>query len=230
GDPGVRRRQGHPHGGAVARARRRPRAGARREPAGLPRRSEGRPRRAHAAARARPRADHRERPLNRAPENAWRVHLRAGRVGLRPLATSDARAWNEGRRRNADWLKPWEATVPPGDTSAPRTFRALVRDLRRQAREGRAHPLAETVADHFAGQLTVTNIVGGSARWAQLGYWVDRRHAGQNVIPTAVALVVDHCIFELKLHRIEVAIRPENTASLRVVDKLGFTEFGYAPG
>jgi ribosomal-protein-alanine N-acetyltransferase len=134
------------------------------------------------------------------------------------------------RGRNLEWLRPWEATVPPGDTTAPRTFRALARDLRRQAREGRALPFAVTVDDRFAGQLTVTNIVGGSARWAQLGYWVDQRYAGQNVIPTAVALVVDHCLFELNLHRIEVAIRPENTASLRVVDKLGFTEIGYAPG
>ena len=158
------------------------------------------------------------------------MELRAGRVGLRPLAASDARAWNEVRRRNADWLRPWEATVPPGDSSAPRSFRALVRDLRRQARERRALPFAVTVDDVFAGQVTVTNIVGGSARWAQVGYWVDRRYAGQNVIPTAVALVVDYCLLELHLHRIEVAIRPENKASLRVVEKLGFTEVGYAKG
>ncbi len=158
------------------------------------------------------------------------MELRAGRVGLRPLAFSDARAWTEARRRNADWLRPWEATVPPGDNSAPRSFRALVRDLRRQARERRALPFAVTVDGAFAGQLTVTNIVGGSARWAQVGYWVDRRYAGQNVIPTAVALVVDYCLLELRLHRIEVAIRPENTASLRVVEKLGFPEVGYAKG
>ena len=158
------------------------------------------------------------------------MHLRAGRVGLRPLSGGDATAWNEVRRRNVEWLRPWEATVPPGDTSAPRTFRALVRDLRRQARARRALPFAVTVDDQFAGQVTVTNIVGGSARWAQVGYWVDRRYAGQGVIPTAVALAVDYCLLELRLHRIEVAIRPENTASLRVVEKLGFTEIGYAPG
>jgi [ribosomal protein S5]-alanine N-acetyltransferase len=146
------------------------------------------------------------------------------------LAVSDARAWHEVRRRNAEWLRPWEATVPPGDTTAPRTFRGLVRDLRRQARERRALPFAVTVDGVFAGQVTVTNIVGGSARWAQIGYWVDQRFAGQNVIPTAVALTVDHCMFDLHLHRIEVAIRPENTASLRVVEKLGFNEIGYAPG
>jgi [ribosomal protein S5]-alanine N-acetyltransferase len=161
---------------------------------------------------------------------SWQVELRSGRVGLRPLSTRDAGAWSEIRRRNADWLRPWEATVPPGDTSAPRTFRALVRDLRRQASHNRALPFAVTVDGAFAGQVTVTNIVGGSARWGQVGYWIDRRHAGQNVIPTAVALVVDYCLAELRLHRIEVAIRPENTASLRVVEKLGFPEVGYARG
>lgn len=133
------------------------------------------------------------------------------------------------RARNAAWLAPWEATVPPGDTTAPRTFRGLVRDLRRQAREGRALPFAVTVDDTFAGQLTVTNIVGGSARFAQLGYWVDQRYAGRGVMPTAVAMATDYCLFEMGLHRMEVAIRPENRASLRVVEKLGFTEIGYAP-
>lgn len=157
------------------------------------------------------------------------MELRAGHVGLRPLRMSDAQAWHEVRRRNAAWLTPWEATVPPGDRTAPKTFRGLVRDLRRQARERRALPFAVTVDEEFAGQVTVSNITGGSARWGQVGYWVDQRHAGRGVIPTAVALVVDYCLLELDLHRIEVAIRPENTASLRVVEKLGFTEIGYAP-
>jgi ribosomal-protein-alanine N-acetyltransferase len=157
------------------------------------------------------------------------VDLHSGRVGLRPLTLRDAPSWKAVRARNRDWLKPWEATVPPGDSSAPATFRGMVRDLRAQARSGRALPFAVTVDDVFAGQLTVSNIVGGSARWGQVGYWLDREYAGHGVMPTAVAMAVDHCLFEIGLHRIEVAIRPENTASLRVVEKLGFREFGYAP-
>lgn len=156
------------------------------------------------------------------------MELRSGRVGLRPLRMSDGRAWKEVRARNEEWLRPWEATVPAGERSTPRTFRGLVRDLRRQARDLRCLPFAVTVEDVFAGQLTVTNIVGGSARWGQVGYWIDQRYAGQGIIPTAVAMAVDHCLFAMNLHRIEVAIRPENTASLRVVEKLGFTEYGYA--
>lgn len=148
---------------------------------------------------------------------------------LRPLSLQDGRAWREVRARNAEWLRPWEATVPVGDTSAPRSFRSLVRDLHRQARAGRALPFALTVEDAFAGQVTVSNIVGGSARFASIGYWIDVRYAGRGYMPTAVALAVDHCLFEMGLHRIEIAIRPENAASLRVVEKLGFREIGYAP-
>ena len=39
---------------------------------------------------------------------------------------------------------------------------------------------------------------------------------------TAVALATDVCFRELGLHRMEICIRPENSASLRVVQKLGF--------
>ncbi len=44
--------------------------------------------------------------------------------------------------------------------------------------------------------------------------------------PTAVALVTDHAFLECGLHRVEINIRPENTASLRVVQKLGFRDEG----
>ena len=48
-------------------------------------------------------------------------------------------------------------------------------------------------------------------------------------MPTAVALAVDHCFGVLRLHRMEVNIRPENAASLRVVEKLRFRYEGLRP-
>ncbi|SCD87046.1 ribosomal-protein-alanine N-acetyltransferase [Streptomyces sp. SolWspMP-sol7th] len=64
---------------------------------------------------------------------------------------------------------------------------------------------------------------------AHVGYWVDQDIAGRGVMPTAVALAVDHCFFRMGLHRIEVCIRPENGPSRRVVEKLGFREEGLRP-
>ena len=148
---------------------------------------------------------------------------------LRPLATSDVDAWRSARQRNAAWLLPWDATVPPGSTARPTSFRVLVRRLERQARAGTTYPFAVEVDGRFAGQVTVNNIVRGSAQFASVGYWLDREFAGHGVMPRAVAMAIDHCFSACGLHRIEVAIRPENSNSLRVVEKLGLSEVGYAP-
>jgi ribosomal-protein-alanine N-acetyltransferase len=39
-------------------------------------------------------------------------------------------------------------------------------------------------------------------------------------------MVVDHCFGAVGLHRVEANVRPENAASRRVVEKLGFREEG----
>jgi ribosomal-protein-alanine N-acetyltransferase len=161
--------------------------------------------------------------------SGWPVWLSSEDVTVRPLAYSDARAWRESRRRNATWLRPWDATVPPGSDARPSTFRSLVWRLHKQARAGTTYPFAVEVDGHFAGQITVNNIVRGSAQFASIGYWLDHEYAGRGVMPRAVAMVIDHCFVTAKLHRIEIAIRPENTNSLRVVEKLGLREIGYAP-
>lgn len=159
----------------------------------------------------------------------WPARLAHADVVLRPLSGRDAAAWREVRARNADWLAPWDATTPPGWPQRPRTFRALVRTLGRQARAGQAMPFAVVHRGRFVGQVTVNNIVRGSAQFASVGYWLDRAVAGRGIMPTAVALVIDHCFTQAGLHRVEIAVRPENTNSLRVVEKLGLREVGFAP-
>ncbi len=159
----------------------------------------------------------------------WPVWLTTDEITLRPLAMRDRQAWRAARLRNTSWLRPWDATVPPGSSGRPASYRSLVRRLNKQAREGVTMPFAIEVDGRFAGQVTVNNVVRGSAQFASIGYWLDRDFAGHGVVPRAVALVIDHCFFTAGLHRIEIAIRPENSNSLRVVEKLELDEVGYAP-
>ncbi|BDZ42698.1 N-acetyltransferase GCN5 [Paraoerskovia sediminicola] len=150
----------------------------------------------------------------------------AGRLELRPLHRRDADDWMDLRARNATWLDRWEATSPhPGTGSAP-TFGEYVRTLSSQGRAGTALPFAVDLEDELVGQLTVSSITRGSLESASIGYWVGEHVAGRNVIPTAVAMATDYCFSVLGLHRIEINIRPENRASLRVVEKLGFRDEG----
>ena len=65
---------------------------------------------------------------------------------------------------------------------------------------------------------------------AFLGYWIDERHAGRELVPEAVVLVLRYAFETLGLHRIEAAIVPRNQASRRVAEKLGMREEGTARG
>ncbi len=154
--------------------------------------------------------------------SVWPVVLNDGPVTLRPLRQRDATAWRAVRLRNVAWLQPWEATVPAGVGEVAPSFGVMVRRLRLEAREGRALPFVIEYEGQLVGQLTVGGIGWGSLRAGHVGYWIDSAVAGRGIMPTAVALAVDHCFRELGLHRIEVAIRPENLRSQRVIAKLGF--------
>ena len=133
----------------------------------------------------------------------------------------DARAWRELRSVNAEWLRPWDATLPAPDPGVPATYRAMIRLHNREAREGRALALGIFEGRDLVGQLTVGGLAWGSLRGGYVGYWVDQRRAGRGIVPTSVAMAIDHSFGSLDLHRIEINIRPENAASLRVVEKLG---------
>ena len=158
--------------------------------------------------------------------------LTQGDITLRPLRHTDSARWREVRRRNVEWLTPWEATLPPeavADGESAPTFSTMVRRLRRDGREGRALPWGIAYEGRLVGQLTVGGIAYGSLRAAYIGYWIDRDVAGRGIMPTAVAMACDYCLDVLHLHRIEINIRPENTASLRVVEKLGVQREGTRP-
>ncbi len=142
-------------------------------------------------------------------------------VVLRPLTAADGPTFQSVRRVNATWLEPWDATSPDPDAPS-RSFEELLEQYEADAVSGRGLPLVVEVDGRLVGQVNAGTIVLSSFRSFVVGYWVSRSVAGQMVVPTALALVSDHLFGRQGLHRVEVNIRPENTASLSVVRKLGF--------
>lgn len=143
-----------------------------------------------------------------------------GRISLRLVKQRDARALQAELLNNRAWLRPWEATSPDGPVSFD--MRLGIRRLLQQYRDGGGVPFVMEYDGEIAGQLNVWGIARGSLSSATIGYWVGERFAGRDITPTCVALATDVCFRELGLHRMEICIRPENKASLRVVEKLGF--------
>ena len=162
-------------------------------------------------------------------------------VVLRPLKRADAEEFAEVRVANRDWLQPWDATLPGAGVSGAdvrggslreerAAFHSMRRALQSQARRGVALPFALEVDGRFRGQVTAASIQWGSISSVQIGYWIDSRLAGRGLMPLAVAMATDACFFDLGLHRVEINIRPENSKSLRVVEKLGFRFEGLRRG
>ena len=153
------------------------------------------------------------------------VDLSSGDVRVRLVRLRDARTLEKLLRENRSWLAQWEATFPhQRESVAPSVgeLRAAIRSFYGHYRNGTMLPFVVELRGTLVGQLNVSAITHGSLANATLGYWISRDAAGQGVIPTAVALVTDYCFSRLRLHRMEICVRPENAPSLAVVRKLGF--------
>lgn len=146
--------------------------------------------------------------------------LAHGDVKLRVVRMRDVKALEKLLVDNRSWLRPWEATSP----SAPLRWdvRGQVRGLLRSLDDGSGIPFVIESDGKIVGQLNVANILYGSVSSAVIGYWLAEGYAGRQIAPTSVALVTDYLFNVVGLHRVEIAIRPENAASIRVVQKLGF--------
>jgi ribosomal-protein-alanine N-acetyltransferase len=61
---------------------------------------------------------------------------------------------------------------------------------------------------------------------AELGYWLALAHHGRGLMTEAAGAVLGCAFARLGLHKVTVRAFAQNTASLRVIEKLGFTRVG----
>lgn len=162
------------------------------------------------------------------PDVLGGLRVRAGEVALRPVRLRDGAAWSALRLRDRAHLEPWEPSMPGTWTQRHSTAEWPGRWmlLRSVARRGAALPFVITVDGRLAGHVMIGNVVREPLLSGYVGYWCDRELTGAGVTTAAVALAVDHCFGPVGLHRLEATVRPENAASRRVLEKLGFREEG----
>ena len=82
--------------------------------------------------------------------------------------------------------------------------------------------IADGDIQRFIGQVTLGGIVMGAYRGGYIGYWIDQRYSGRGYTTRAVVALTDYAFSVLKLHRIEINLRPENIASQKVAEKAGY--------
>ncbi len=169
------------------------------------------------------------------------TQLRAKRVLLRPLVLGDFDGWREVRQRNRNWLLKWEPKPPPGqpdDTESKPAFNARcgAREREWQLGTGYGFGIFVSSAGHrahgeawaLAGEINLSGVQRGPFQNTYVGYWIDEAQAGNGYVPESLVTVARFAFEDLRLHRLQVAIIPRNTASRRVVEKLELRDEGIA--
>jgi ribosomal-protein-alanine N-acetyltransferase len=81
----------------------------------------------------------------------------------------------------------------------------------------------------LAGSVTISNIVRRNFNSAYLGYAAFVPHAGKGLMSAGLQAVIGEAFRGLALHRLEANVQPGNTASIALVERLGFRLEGRSP-
>lgn len=156
----------------------------------------------------------------KAPTRPARFH-----VQLRPPLRADAAAFIAAalasRRLHAPWV------TPP---TTPEAFAAFVRRYggRPRVTDHAGFLVLDAKDGGIVGVFNFSQIVRGVLQSAYLGYYGFAAYTRQGLMTEGFVLALDRAFGELGLHRVEVNVRPENSRSIALVERVGFEREGYS--
>jgi GrpB-like predicted nucleotidyltransferase (UPF0157 family)/RimJ/RimL family protein N-acetyltransferase len=81
----------------------------------------------------------------------------------------------------------------------------------------------------IVGIFNINEIVRGLFQNAYLGFYVVADYAGKGYMSAGLKLVLSNAFNDLKLHRLEANIQPDNSLSIQLIKKNGFRYEGFSP-
>jgi len=149
--------------------------------------------------------------------------LTGPRVRLRWLTAADVGALHE-IFSNADVMRYW-SHKPFADEGEARELLAAIE--RRFAEQTLFQwGIARLDDERIVGTCTLYSVDARNLR-AELGYALGRAHWGQGLMGEALGLLLAFAFGPLGLRRLEADVDPDNAASIRALERLGFQREGY---
>ncbi|MEK3988553.1 MULTISPECIES: GNAT family N-acetyltransferase [Robertmurraya] len=150
-------------------------------------------------------------------------------IYLRFFKTSDASELANLQTRNREFFQRVSPLLPEAFYTEDHQ-RIRIERVLKKTDEGQlyAFGIFLKATDKLIGDISLTQIARGDLQSCYTGFTLDKEYNGKGYTTEALQLVVDFAFRELKLHRIEAGAMPDNLASIRVLEKVGFKKEGIA--
>ncbi len=85
------------------------------------------------------------------------------------------------------------------------------------------------ISEELIGIITLSQVEYGGILSARLGYTMKHTMSNRGIMTAQIAQVLDFCRHQLRLHRVEATVLPQNIASKRLLQRHGFHKVGVIP-
>lgn len=152
------------------------------------------------------------------------------RLILRLLETKDTVNVLSFYNRNRDHFEPWEQKRSPNfyTYNYQYTSLAIEKELINTKKMLRFWIFLKKNSNLIIGSINFYNITEGCFSNCQVGYKIDQNYIGMGFTYEAIKFALKVLKKEYKLHRVEARIMPSNIYSIKLIEKLGFSNEGLA--
>ena len=157
--------------------------------------------------------------------------LSANGLILRPLGYSDEAAFIKALNRSRLPLRRWIPLESQGDSASDYFHHQVIKAIQGDKSNTACRRAIFLDDNTFVGMVNLIKIERGMEWTAEVNYWIDNAHAGKGLATKALEAILDHAFANipigLGLHKVRAQICLDNPGSVRVAEKLGFTNSGY---
>lgn len=126
--------------------------------------------------------------------------------------------------RSIEQLRAWLVWA---DDASPATMRTFTAESQQAWNAGLSWGFTVFFEERPVGHVGLAKFTPQLAS-VEIGYWISSDVSGRGFMTEAAGAVAEFAFEDLRLHRVELRAAPENLASVRVAEKLGFTREGLA--
>lgn len=150
------------------------------------------------------------------------------RLIIRTLEPKDYEAWKNGHLNKLEAQNIWDKGKRKPTELTKSEFKRLLSSQKKMRDNDEFYDLAvfKKSTGEIVGNVAAMNIVRSVTQTAFLGYFIHNNHWGNGYGKESVLAMIDIAFNQLKLHRIEAGVEPNNRRSILLAKSVGLRKEG----